>query len=351
MKKMLPLAIFSLSSSLAMAAPFTIDGQIKVKVTPNTQGVQAQKPLEFSLPKVRISKDAKEYLISNLKNFPRKNLNLHSFATELPQKVDLGMEGTPVLNQGMHGSCVTFANTAAIDALLGAGDYVSQLCSLELGSWLAINDKIEYSGWNGSWGPIVLEQLMDYGVISKNHQKLHGCAGVQSYPTRDETNEGTPMSADDYGKYSLPISRLVDWSPMLYAADAFSSKMSPEMMVWLAKEQLAKGNRLTIGMFLDVNVGHAGAAGSYRAPNDTWMITPQIIIDAVYGDIYAGHELVVTGYDDNAIVMDEDGNVNQGVFKLRNSWSSLAGDNGDYYVSYEHFAFFTDEIQVLSLKN
>ncbi len=38
-----------------------------------------------------------------------------------PEKVELGMNGVPVLNQGMHGTCVTFAVTAAVDAALGKG--------------------------------------------------------------------------------------------------------------------------------------------------------------------------------------------------------------------------------------
>ena len=350
MKKRFSLAVLALSSSLAFAAPFSIDGEVDIKIQPQSNGFAALKPLQFKLPRIKISPDAKDYLVKQLKTYPRSNLQSHALMGELPPKVELGMEGTPVLNQGMHGSCVTFATTAALDAVLGAGDYISPLCSLELGSWLAINDKLDYSGWNGSWGPVVLDQMMKYGIISTNHQKLHGCAGVNVYPLDNEEDEGHPMSEDEYARYSVPISKLVEWKSLLNSADSFSPKTSPEQMVWMAKAQLAKGNRLTIGMFLDVNVGHAGALGSYKAANDTWMITPQIILDAVYGDIYAGHELVVTGYDDNALVMDEEGNINRGVFTLRNSWSKYAGDQGNYYVTYEHFAFFTDEIQVIRLK-
>ncbi|MCC5791639.1 MAG: C1 family peptidase [Legionellaceae bacterium] len=350
MSKRISIAVLSLSSSLAFATPFSIDGEVSVHITPQGQGLTNTETMQFNLPRIKLSAQAKQYLSEQLQNYPQSAYRPALFSSELPPKVSLGMQGTPVLNQGRHGSCVTFANTAAIDAVLGAGDYISQLCSLELGSWLAINDKIEYSGWNGSWGPVVLDQLMDYGIISKNHEKYQGCAGVQSYPLHDENDEGHPMSEDDYKKYSIPLSRLVDWKPLLNVEQAFSSQINPDMLVWLAKEQLAKGHRLTIGMMLDVNVGHAGALGSYKAANDTWMITPEIISDAVNGDIYAGHELVVTGYDDNAIVLDDAGHENRGVFTLRNSWSAFAGDQGNYYVSYDHFKFFTDEVQVIRLK-
>src|SRR5437879_1335677 len=69
-------------------------------------------------------------------NYKPKISHKTSSDFNLPPAINLGMNGVPVLDQGKHGSCVTFATTAAIDAVLGKGDYVSQLCSLELGSTL-----------------------------------------------------------------------------------------------------------------------------------------------------------------------------------------------------------------------
>ena len=67
----------------------------------------------------------------------------------LPKRILLGMNNVPVLDQGSHGTCVTFAITAAIDAALSKGDYISQLCQLELGTYL---EPMGYSvsGWDGS---------------------------------------------------------------------------------------------------------------------------------------------------------------------------------------------------------
>lgn len=350
MRKLLSISILSLSSSIAFSSSLQFEGELDIKIQPHSSTISSAKPMEFKLPRVKLSSKAKSALLKNLKTYPRSALQRHSLSAELPQKVDLGMEGTPVLNQGRHGSCVTFAITGAINATLGAGDYVSQLCSLELGSWLAIHNELDYSGWNGTWGPEVLKQFMEYGAISKNHQKLHGCSGVNSYPLDNDEDEGQPMSASDYKQHSIPLSSLIEWQPLLAAKEAFMPSHDPAQMIWMTKEHLAKGNRLTFGTLLDVNIDNAGAAGSYKAPHDTWMITPQIILDAVYGDIYAGHEMVIIGYDDNALVSDDEGNVNKGVFILRNSWSEYAGDQGNYYVSYEHFAFLTDEIQVIRLK-
>ena len=99
------------------------------------------------------------------------------------------MNGVPVLNQGRHGSCVTFAVTAAMDAVIGHGDYISQLCSLELGKSLEYNGYLP-SGWDGSLGPIVLNQFSRFGVVSKNDQASKSCADVKEYPLADGKKHG-----------------------------------------------------------------------------------------------------------------------------------------------------------------
>ena len=307
--------------------------------------------LKFRLPKFELSADAKSYLHDQLAQYPKNSVNQAAFASELPRKVRVGMQLTPVLNQGYHGSCVTFAVTAALDAALGAGDYISQLCSLELGSYLAINDKAIASGWNGSLGPWVFQQITDYGIISQNYQKLNGCAGVRDYPVDNETNEGIPMSEAEFLAHSIPVSNLISWDALLTDNESFSSKVNMDQIIFQIKEELAKGNRLTVGMLLDVKLGDAGAVGTNHAFNDTWMLTPEIITDAMNGAIYAGHELVITGYNDDVEVTDDSGHVNKGVFTLRNSWSTLAGDHGDYYVTYDYLKFLADEVIAVHMKN
>ena len=97
--------------------------------------------------------------------------NFKTDAEWLPTRVDLGMNSTPVFNQGAHGSCVTFALTAAFDAIIGKGDYISQLCSLELGDYLHRHKRSEYSGWDGTISTIVLDQFAEYGFITKQYQQ------------------------------------------------------------------------------------------------------------------------------------------------------------------------------------
>ncbi len=350
MSKLVKIAVLSLSSTLTFASQATLKGEVDVHITPKNQS-GVVKSLTFKLPKFELSANAKSYLRNQLSQYPKNAVDVSTFSSELPRKVKVGMQLTPVLNQGYHGSCVTFAVTGAIDAALGAGDYVSQLCSLELGSYLAIHDKANASGWNGSYGSWVLQQITDYGIISHNYQKLNGCADVREYPLDDESNEGKPMSDTDYLAHSIPISNLIGWQALLKDEEAFSAKADMTQIINQMKEELAKGNRLTVGMLLDVYVGDAGAVGTNHVMNDTWMLTPEIVLDAMEGRIYAGHELVVTGYDDDLEIADADGHVNRGVFTLRNSWSKLAGDQGDYYVTYDYLKFLALEVMAIRLKD
>lgn len=349
MSQLIKIAVLSLSSSLAFASQITQKGEVDIHLTPKNQSGIVQE-LKFKVPTFELSSSAKSYLRQQLAQYPKNAVNVSSFSTELPRKVKLGMQLTPVLNQGYHGSCVTFAVTGALDAALGAGDYISQLCSLELGSYLAIHDKMPLSGWNGSYGSWVLQQISNYGIISQNYQKLNGCAEVREYPLMDEFNEGKPMSDTDYLAHSIPISNLIGWEALLKDEEAFTPQVDPNVLLEKMKSELAKGNRLTIGMLLDVYLGDAGALGSNRVLNDTWMLTPQIVLDAMNGQIYAGHELIITGYDDDLIVKDEEGHFNRGVFTLRNSWSKLAGDQGDYYVTYDYVKFLTLEVMAIRMK-
>lgn len=348
MKKIISMAVLSLSSSLAIAGQLQMKGEVDVHITTKNQSGVAQ-TLTFKLPTFELSPSAKTYLHKQLSQYPKNAVEQSSFSSELPRKVNVGMQLTPVLNQGYHGSCVTFAVSAALDAALGAGDYISQLCNLELGSYLAINDKIEASGWNGSFGTWVLQQISDYGIISQNYQKLNGCAGVREYPLTDENNEGNPMSVTEFSAHSIPISNVISWESIRSFDESFTKTQEGDVVNTI-KEELAKGNRLTVGMMLDVLVGDAGAVGSNRVFHDTWMINSDIIMDAVNNNIYAGHELVIIGYDDDAVVTDDKGYANKGVFTLRNSWSKFAGDQGNYYVTYDYVKFLAMEVEAIRLK-
>ncbi len=100
--------------------------------------------------------------------------------TNLPDKIALGMNHVPVLDQGSFGSCVTFATTGALNAALNQGDYISQLCQLQLGNYLE-QQGYNPSGWEGTIARNVLSQIDNFGIINKEKQKTQGCGGLTEY--------------------------------------------------------------------------------------------------------------------------------------------------------------------------
>lgn len=348
MNRLIAASLFSVFAGFSFAGDVDLDGTVGIQLAPRDR-VAFQEKLEFELPQFKLSARALDRLKTQLEHYQRHGSDLGQQPLELPRHVNLEMQGTPVLNQGKHGSCVTFAVTAALDALLGAGDYISQLCNLELGSQLAVDGMQPYSGWSGNYGALVLEQIDKYGMISINYQKSHGCAGVKEYPLTDKLDEGNLMSVAEFKAHSIPINKLYSWSVLMFNEGWLLPEHDMNAMLTQVKQELAKGNRLTFGVLLDVQLGKAGAMGTHNITNDTWMITPQILADGMNGKVTAGHDMVIMGYDDNAVVVDKDGNSNQGIFILRNSWSTAVGDNGNYYVSYDYFKYFTQEIHLYQL--
>ena len=123
-------------------------------------------------------------------------------------------------------------------------------------------------------------------------------------------------------------------------------------MLLNVKKALNDGSRVTFGVLLDVAQGSNGAVGKHHVyfSYDTWMLTPAIIDDIKHNLVDAGHQMIITGYDDNAVIKDSWGHKNKGLLTLRNSWGFLAGDYGNYYMSYDHFMAMAHGIQVITPK-
>lgn len=320
----------------------------------NDQSIKSALPRykQVYLMNIKLTPQEKQHFINYHAN------TSHLFATansSLPKKADQGMNNVPVLDQGRHGSCVTFANTAAMDALLGKGDYVSQLCSLELGAYL---EKRSYlpSGWEGTTGGYVLNQLLQFGIVNKGDEKSRSCAGVNEYPTEDESNTGNPITLDDYKQLSESLTDKVYWEPIM----TFAQRISWTEATTPAKAQATLDNvkqtlttkeagadaRVTFAVILPVSHCHAGACAKVHVANDTWAYTDEIKNDS--NPQLGGHEMVIVGYDDNAVATDKEGKQHKGLLTLRNSWGSDAGDHGNYYMTYEFFKQYVMEVQKLA---
>jgi hypothetical protein len=243
--------------------------------------------------------------------------------------------------------------TAAFDALMNQGDYVSQLCMLELGEYLAPRSYFP-SGWEGNWADWTLERFSEFGIVTTEQQKTQGCAGISSYPIDDMNNMGNAMSIDDYMQMSTNINNEFFSYGLMQLETRFSEAWArtgqDEKLLLTVKTLLASKNaktslRLATGILLPVNHCSAGACAKYHQQDDTWAISKEIQDDQQLE--IGGHEMVITGYDDHAIAVDHDGKKHQGLLTLRNSWGNQHGDGGDYYMTYDFFKHFVMEVTVI----
>ncbi len=221
--------------------------------------------------------------------------------------VDLGMGNVPVLDQGAHGTCVTFAATAALNAKIKQGDYIDQQCSLALNKFLG-NDY-----WNGAYTAVqILEPLKKYGIIPKNQ-----CFGTKYAKTSQKVSPTQYMTKSDKS-YAGQITY------------HYTEKASADVV----KATLKAGYRVAIGTALadtsdpisvngfDVKI--KGSSGNYDG--GLWACKQPGNSTNYCDDQNAGHEVVIIGYDDK-----------QQLFKIRNSWGTYAGEKGNYYMSYAFF--------------
>ncbi len=302
------------------------------------------KPIVFQ--KIILSEAAQQYLAKHITDQDAPT-NLAAAATHLsgvaPQ---LGMNGVPPLDQGQHGTCATFAVTAALDAVKGQTDYISQLCNLELGSYLSSLDSHYQSGWDGSTNDTVLTQIQKYGVINKDYQQKYGCAGVKVYPGTDSSNTGNPMKTDDFTPHAEKIMASMSYKTLLDGDTAFTPEAHMDDVLNSVKTAINNGHRLVIGTLIDESIGGNGTAGTYNnISGDSWVMTPIIQKHAKANKINSGHAMVVIGYDDNAVIKKALGKTEKGVITLRNSWGPNVGDHGNYYMSYDYFKTLVWEVK------
>ncbi|MGL6028836.1 MAG: C1 family peptidase [Legionella sp.] len=305
-----------------------------------------RKPHSIKLLKIELSQPAVD-TISARANLMLKPLNTLTTVQKntRPRKIALGMNNVPVLDQGSFGSCVTFATTVALNAALNQGDYISQLCQLQLGSYLEHNGYAP-SGWNGSLGRTVLSTIESFGVISKEKQRQSGCGGLTEYPSSEQQIVNTEMPLEQFHELSENLGYRATWTPILDIYKA-TNRVDTTPTLEDVKQSLNENDRVTFAVLLvDLDLGTAGAVGKHSTNNDTWVMTPEIVRDIYLRPFSAGgHEMVITGYDDDAVAIDDSGREHKGLLTLRNSWGKDVGDKGDFYMSYDYFKILVLEAQ------
>ena len=287
----------------------TLNGYKVIKLMSITSTPKMIEKNRIALEKLKADGGEKDY--SN---------GITSFTTYDPDNgsVDLGMENVPVLDQGKYGTCVTFSSTAALDARLKQGDYIDQQCTLELNKGLG-NDY-----WNGADNATqIFIPLKTYGIITKGN-----CFGTK-YADPTQTVTTTKYQVKSITKYSDSMNYTYLKSPDLNALKtALNAKHRVVIGTAIAN---IKGNPVSVNGFditIDDNFPTNGGLWACQQPMDDTNYCP--------ANPTAGHEVVVIGYDDN-----------QQLLKIRNSWSSSVGDNGNYYMTYAFFnAMATDQTEL-----
>jgi C1A family cysteine protease len=349
-----------LSTATMATPPIQITGTLDTTIKINSHGLKATPPKKIKLMAIKL-KNNTALLDSRLN---QKHLVKSTASLALPSSVDIGMNDVPVLDQGQHGTCVTFAVSAAIDSFLPSknpDDYISQFCSLQLGKYLS-QQSYQYSGWGGSWGKTVINQFEINGYVPHKNESV--CGGTYSISDPNEP-EGM-MTLEQYHANSLPISAIypsntnddngMSYPPIYvkslldideYATDTYTNTESTLNNI---KTALNNKQRVVFGVFLtDLDNGLAGAVGTFHESNDAWVLSDKIMRDLMKRPgFFAGHEMIIIGYDDNAIAIDDLGKAHKGLLKIRNSWGSNAGDKGDFYMSYDYFKMAVIEAKAIS---
>lgn len=326
---------------------------VKIKTGSASNSTALIMPKTILVQKIKLSSNAKLMLKQRVNELQFSGVQRNTAAISLPIKVNLGMNKTPVLDQGAHGTCVTFAVTGAIDAALGKGDYISQLCPLELGNYLVKIKKppYPYSGWNGTWGSMVRGLLGTYGLITKPYQLKYGCPqNVKQYPMMSSPVTSKIMTIAAYTAASVPVPSSVLMKIIADVNVVFGPNYNAASTLLQVKQNLKAGKRVVIGFLLDETQGSAGAVGTKVRPYDTWVMNAAILKKVNAGTLGSGHEVIIYGYDDSATARGSDGKTSKGLLFIMNSWGPYAGDKGTYYMSYDYFLKLHMEAMIIGPK-
>lgn len=288
------------------------------------------------------------------------------------KSMQLGDNGVPVMNQGPWGSCVTFASAFAVNALYGLanspeGPYgeplglVSPTCSLQYARTLYKDDSSADAG--GWWGYVTtnnnpaLDLLRDHGYWSRESQLRYQCGGLSRYPDQlSPENDGTQAPYVD-GQISPAMTREIwETHKSTFPGDGLTYAHLPlPCAVARIKNAIDQGYRVVISANLVSYIkdgyfyANAGQSGRYQSDNDTFVLNTDpntSLIHSIvnhYSLALSEHEMVITGYDDNACAVSDKADTSGkpfkqcGLFTLRNSYGPDVGDNGKLYMSYTYF--------------
>lgn len=344
MKKVL-LLILAFSSSVAMAASNPSVKLIQLKTSHSSTRTVAALPVKLSPAVFEMQRTRNFHLKKNTRNIQED---------KFPPEVNLTMNDVPVFDQGSYGTCVTFSVTAAIDAAIDKGDYISQICLLQLSRNVTQNT-FWHSLWEGSSIKTLLSYIAQYGIISTADQAKGYCNKVKSYPLEyNEKYLKHKMSPAEYHAHSVNVYQDYRLEPQIlfnfthvYSMDGWENRIltignnsdgwiTPEESFAATRKSIAEGNRVILEFLFK---GDNMRVGTKNTENDTWFVNNALrsVFNAQHylteSNDWFYHQVVIYGYDDNITVRNANGESQTGVFLVRNSW----GEVGPEYMTYDYF--------------
>ncbi len=221
----------------------------------------------------------------------------------LPSQISLEKYAPKRLSQGQQGSCVGWASAYAARTILEAAATGQDPNSVRFSPSFLYN-QIGSEDCNGSYVVDAMKNMMNVGALSFNE-----------FPYDAEHCDRKPTDAQkaDAQKYTMR-----GYNRLTKDDDNY------ELDMQAIKQNLAQGAPVVIGMSVGGTFDDMNGKASW-VPNRS---------DYNDKDNFGGHALCVIGYDDN-----KDG----GSFQIMNSWGEDFGDNGLFWMPYDHFEKFTNE--------
>lgn len=311
------LPVVSLISCVSYANEISLNSDdAGIKVTINTEQQEVTNYADVNIDSltatktITLMKMKASQVLAQKADFASQNVSELDYSKGINPvfQVDLGMGDVPVLDQGTYGTCVTFASTAVTDATIKKADFIDQQCSLGL------NKTLGHNYWNGAnKADEIIQPLIKYGIVEKNKCNA-------KYPS-----PSTKISVSDYK------SRVTKDTAALASLTKVKTVYYPSLTLDQVKAALDQKHRVAIGFYLigssdpisvegfNITVNGKNKTGGLWAckqgSSSNYCISSQ-----------AGHEVVVIGYDDA-----------QQLLKIRNSWNTVVGDQGNFYMTYAFF--------------
>jgi C1A family cysteine protease len=298
--------ILVLVASLTLLLAWNVSAQ-----GPDPHGPHGEKPVRVVTP--RAGSPGMGALPSSRELYPPKLPPSPAISAQaLPTSVDLTSHMPPVGNQGSQGSCVAWST----------GYYYKSFHEGLQQGWSLVDNNHQFSpaflfnqrlnnkcqidqGWYIGSAMEMLQQKGDVSIASFPYNADDSC----TQPTSAQLQTARTYRAANFGAFFINDRDNVGY---------YSNDLTP------LKQHLASGNMIVFAIPIYDEF--------YELDNSSPSTSCMMDVPSSSSDIWGSHAIAIVGYDDAAQR-----------FKLRNSWGTNWGCNGDAYLTYDFVRDYVHE--------